>query len=134
MAGPTRGVHHVGLTVLDCDEAAAWFVDALGFELIGRRPAYPAAFVSDGHTMLTLWQAADPDAARAFDRKDTIGLHHLALGIAPDTDLDALGAELAARDDVTIEFLFEPVGSTAHRHMMLRGPSGIRLELRWSPA
>ena len=54
--------------------------------------------------------------------------------IAPEVDLDALGAELAAREDVTVEFLFEPVGSSEHRHMMLRGPSGIRLELRWSPA
>jgi len=129
---PTRGVHHVGLTVHDCHAAAAFFVDALGFSIVGGRPAYPSVFVSDGHVMLTLWQA--PGEARAFDRKAAIGLHHLALRVASDVDLDRLVEQLAARDDVAVEFVPEALGTGGLRHAMLRVPSGLRLELTWSPA
>lgn len=133
MSSPTRGVHHVGLTVLDVVEAAAFFVEALGFELVAERPDYPARFVSDGHVLLTLWQARDPERARAFDRREAVGLHHLALGVAPEA-LDALHARLAARGDVEVEFAPEPLGASGLRHFMLRGPSGLRLELVDSPA
>ncbi|MEZ4318705.1 MAG: VOC family protein [Myxococcota bacterium] len=34
----TRGVHHVGLNVLDVEAAAAFFEEALGFERVGGRP------------------------------------------------------------------------------------------------
>jgi hypothetical protein len=39
-----------------------------------------------------------------------------------------LHAELAARRDAAIEFAPEPLGDTPLRHMMCRGPGGIRLE------
>ncbi|MEZ4337118.1 MAG: VOC family protein [Sandaracinaceae bacterium] len=130
----TRGAHHVGLTVRDVEAAAQFFVDALGFEILMRRPAYPAVFVGDGTLMLTLWQAEEPEAAVPFDRKRGIGLHHLALRVPDAATLEALHQTLAARDDVEIEFAPEPLGATGARHMMLAGPSGIRLELVWAPA
>lgn len=60
----TRGAHHVGLTVPDVEAARAFFVEALGFEVVGGLPDYPVVFASDGTTMLTLWRAADPAGAR----------------------------------------------------------------------
>jgi catechol 2,3-dioxygenase-like lactoylglutathione lyase family enzyme len=125
----TLGAHHIGLTVPDLDAARGFFVDALGFEQIGEVPGYPALFLTDGTVMLTLWRAEDPAEAVAFDRRRNIGLHHFALRVADHAALETLGAELAGRDDVNVEFAPEALGDGGLRHMMLRVPGDIRLEL-----
>jgi catechol 2,3-dioxygenase-like lactoylglutathione lyase family enzyme len=128
--GPrTEGVHHVGLTIPDLVAARVFFVEALGFEQVGERPEYPAVFLSDGTTMITLWQAENADTAIPFDRRRVIGLHHLALRLADTSTLDALHSTLNQRDDVQIEFDPEPLGGGNARHMMCRIPGNIRLEL-----
>lgn len=128
-ATPTRGVHHVGLTVPDIAATAAFFIDVLGFEKVGERPAYPAVFVSDGTVMITLWQATDPATAAAFDRHNVIGLHHLALLVADQQALDQVHQKLAAAPGVVIEFAPEALGGGPLRHMMCAIPGGVRLEL-----
>ncbi|MEM7412387.1 MAG: VOC family protein [Myxococcota bacterium] len=124
----TAGVHHAGLTVPDLAAAAAFFEKALGFERVGEVPDYPAVFVSDGAVMITLWQAENGADATPFDRKRGIGLHHLALRVDPSA-LDGLHTDLAAREDVAVEFAPESLGTGPTRHMMCRIPGGIRLEL-----
>lgn len=126
-ASRTRGIHHVGLTVPDVPEAAFFFTDALGYEQVGEVEEYPAAFVSDGTTMITLWQAEDPDSATPFDRRKNLGLHHLAIRVDADA-LDDLARELGTRDDLDIEFEPCPLGSSGIRHMMCRVPGNIRVE------
>ena len=125
----TRGAHHIGLTVPDLVAARDFFIDALGFKQVGEVPDYPAAFVSDGTVMITLWQAEDPATATPFDRRRNIGLHHLALTVESTEALHTLAAELGNRADTDIEFEPEPLGSTVLRHMMCRIPGNIRLEL-----
>jgi catechol 2,3-dioxygenase-like lactoylglutathione lyase family enzyme len=125
----TQGVHHAGLTVPDLAAARTFFEQALGFERVGERPDYPAVFLSDGTVLITLWQAEDPPNAVPFDRRRVIGLHHLALRVAGEVELDALHRELAARKDVEIEFAPEPLGGGPTRHMMCAIPGRIRLEL-----
>jgi len=125
----TQGVHHVGLTVPDLPRARGFFVDTLGFAQVGEKPDYPAVFVSDGTTMITLWQAADPSSVVAFDRRNVIGLHHLALRVADAAALDAAHTRLRATDGVEIEFAPELLGGGPIRHMMCRIPGGIRMEL-----
>ena len=124
----TRGAHHIGLTVPNLDETNHFFKSTLGFEQIGEVPDYPAVFLSDGAIMLTLWQAENPDTAVAFDRKNVIGLHHLALGVDNHATLDSLYEDLKTADDVTIEFAPEPLGTGLVRHMMTYVPGGIRVE------
>lgn len=124
----TQGAHHIGLTVPDLEEAKAFFVDTLGYEQVGERPAYPAVFVSDGSIMITLWQASDAATATAFDRKNVIGLHHLALKVASREALDALHARLATTSGVQVEFAPEPLGDGPVAHMMCAIPGGIRVE------
>ena len=121
----TQGIHHAGLTVPSLTAARDFFREALGFDQVGEIPDYPASFLSDGHVMITLWQAADPASATPFDRRQNIGLHHLALVAS---DLDALHASLKQRDDVEIEFAPESLGQGPTRHMMCSIPGDIRVE------
>ena len=124
----TQGAHHIGLTVPDLAETRAFFLDTLGFSQVGEVPDYPAVFLSDGTVMITLWQAADPATAVAFDRKNVIGLHHVALKVENADVLAALHHKLNANDGVEIEFAPESLGGGATRHMMCTIPGGIRME------
>lgn len=124
----TKGAHHVGLTVPDLRRARRFFVDTLNYRQLGEVPDYPAVFLSDGATMITLWQAEDPTRAIPFDRKNVIGLHHLALSVADEAALDRLHRALVADPEVSIEFTPEPLGSGPARHMMCNIPGGIRVE------
>jgi catechol 2,3-dioxygenase-like lactoylglutathione lyase family enzyme len=125
MTAKTQGAHHIGLTVPDLSKARHFFITALGFSQAGEVPDYPAVFLSDGSIMITLWQAEDPATATPFDRRCNIGLHHLALRV---NNLDELASELAARDDVSIEFTPEGLGNSGLQHMMCRIPGNIRME------
>lgn len=124
----TQGLHHLGLTVPDIAETAEFFVGQLNFNVVGERPDYPAIFVSDGTTMLTLWQAADPATAVAFDRHRNVGLHHFALKVANQEALAKLHKRLAALKNIDIEFAPEALGKLPAVHMMCRIPGGLRVE------
>ena len=124
----TNGAHHVGLTVPDLDEARRFFTNVLAYKEVGDVPEYPAVFLSDGTTMITLWQAQDPTRAVPFDRKNVIGLHHLALSVDGDEALDALYSRLVAAPSVSVEFSPEPLLGGPTRHMMCEIPGGIRVE------
>lgn len=125
----TNGAHHVGLSVPDLEAAARFFCDVLGFSQVGDNPAYPSKFVSDGSTLITLWQVADPATATQFDRRANVGLHHLALGVADADALDAVHARVKDHPGTAIEFAPEPIraGSTT-RHFICAMPGGIRIE------
>ncbi len=123
----TRGVHHIGLTVPDLEQTRKFFLETLGYDQVGDVPDYPAVFLSDGSIMITLWQATDPASAVPFDRKNGIGLHHLALTVDADA-IDDLCEKLKDTADVAIEFEPEPLGGMPVRHMMCNIPGGIRVE------
>jgi catechol 2,3-dioxygenase-like lactoylglutathione lyase family enzyme len=125
----TRGVHHVGLTVPDLDQARAFFCGVLGFDPVGGIADYPSLFVSDGAILLTLWRAADPLTARAFDRRANIGLHHLSLAVADDAALEKAWDKVSKHPEVVVDHAPGPIrpGSTT-RHFLVFIPGGIRLE------
>lgn len=125
----TRGVHHIGLTVPDLDQARAFFCGVLGFDEVGGVPDYPSIFVSDGTVLLTLWRAADPLTARAFDRRANIGLHHLSLAVADDASLDALWIRVSTHPGVAVDFAPGPIrAGSKTRHFLVFIPGGIRVE------
>ena len=130
----TKGVHHVGLAVLDLTATTAFFTDTLGWKLLDRDEGYPRSIVSDGHVMVTLWQTDRSLDVQRFDRRRNVGLHHLALLVETEGELAALAAKLAATPDVRIEFPPEPLGQGPRRHMMCFEPGGIRLEFIWPGA
>ena len=125
----TQGAHHIGLTVPSIDAARDFFVNVLEFQYVGGRPEYPSYFVSDGTIFITLWQATDPENATPFDRKNNIGLHHLALNVTDIDTLNGIYQTLLKTDDVTIEFPPELSSGGPSQHLMAYIPGGIRLEL-----
>lgn len=124
----TRGINHIGLTVSDLDASVAFFVEALGWRRAGGVPDYPSVFVTDGELFVTLWRAENPEDAVSFDRKNNIGLHHLALTVPDIETLDELYSKLRDWPGVEFEFGPEPNGGGPTIHMILREPSGNRIE------
>ena len=124
----TCGTHHIGLTVPNLAKTRSFFLNTLSYQQVGEVADYPAVFLSDGTTMITLWQAQTGDSAIAFDRKNNIGLHHFALKVDNHRALEALHEKLRQAPDVDIEFAPEPLGGGEVRHMMTAIPGGIRVE------
>lgn len=121
---------HIGLTVRDLDNSVKFFT-GLGFEVFGEKPAYPAVFVRQGQTRLTLWQAKASERVVAFDRHNNIGLHHLALGVPDVAALEELHEKLLQYPGCEVEFGPELSGAGPDRHMMVAvAGSGIRIEFR----
>ena len=80
--------------------------------------------------MLTLWQTEE--GATPFDRRNNVGLHHLAIRVS------SLNALQTAFDTVTkkvdgVEIDFEPteMKGTPFHHAMVLEPSGNRIELTY---
>jgi len=124
----TQGVNHIALTVTDLEASVEFFVDGLGWQRAGGFPDYPSVFVTDGNAFITLWRASDPENAVPFDRKNNVGLHHLAFTVSDIETLDELHAKLREWPGVTIEFSPEPNSGGPTIHMIVREPSGNRIE------
>jgi catechol 2,3-dioxygenase-like lactoylglutathione lyase family enzyme len=129
----TSGIDHVGLTVRNLDGTRDFFVQCLGWQIVGERSEYPAVFVSDGALLVTLWQVKDESAPIAFDRRKNIGLHHLALRAADEAALATILERVSTWPGVTVEFVPELLGTGPKRHMMIYEPGGIRIEFDFDP-
>ena len=127
----TVGLNHLGLAVRDLDRTTAFFVEVLGWTELARDESYPRNSVTDGDLRLTLWQVDHANPVTEFDRRANIGLHHLALGVPSEADLNRLADRVKDYPGVTVEFMPEPVGGGPRKHMMFAEPGGIRLELIW---
>ena len=124
----TVGIDHVGLSVGDLERSRRFFVECLGWEVVGAKPDYPAVFVSDGATRLTLWEVDKSGGYVLFDRRKNVGLHHIALKVA---DLDALQETFLRVSNwpgVEVEFAPESAPGGTRVHCMVREPGGARVE------
>ena len=133
MASITQGTHHIGLTVSRLEASAAFFTGLLGWNEVRRDDSYPAIFVSDGTLMVTLWQT-QTNTPIDFDKNANIGLHHLALKVVSETQLNEIYQMMENAADVSIEFAPELLREGPAKHMMCFEPSGIRVEFIWPGA
>ncbi len=124
----TLGLNHMGFSVSNLEKSASFFIDTLGWKKAGGRPDYPAIFVTNGSMFVTLWRVEDPETAVAFDRRKNVGLHHMAITVRDLDALHALHEKFKQTDGVTIEFGPEFIGNGPSTHMIIRDPSGLRLE------
>ncbi len=129
----TDGVDHVGLTVRDLDQSRRFFCDCLGWSVWGERPSYPAVFVTDGTSRVTLWQVESSDDCVDFDRRKNVGLHHLALKFGDLGTLHQLFDRLKEWPGVKVEFAPELLGTGPKMHCMVREPGGTRIEFACLP-
>ena len=126
-----QGIHHLGLAVSDLAGSCSFFCDLLGWSQVRKIEEYPAIFVSNGNIMFTLWQTDKNHSS--FDRKNNVGLHHVALQMDSEDELIKLHETLAAFDAVHIEFSPELLREGPAQHMMCIEPSGIRVEFIYLP-
>ncbi len=128
----TCGIHHLGLTVAQLETSAQFFTEILGWRELRRDDSYPAIFISDGQIMLSLWQARRQPAGE-FDKDANIGLHHLALELASEAQLEAVYQTLL-KNKIEIEFAPECLRDGPMQHMICYEPGGIRIEFIWPGA
>jgi lactoylglutathione lyase len=127
----TRGINHLGLSVLDLESSTRFFTQALGWTETGRDNSYPRTIVTDGHARLTLWQVDLGLEVEPFSRRKNVGLHHLALEVDSEARLIELSHSLAVWPGVEVEFMPELLGKGPRKHMMIAEPGGIRIEFIW---
>ncbi len=132
MSALTLGIDHLGLTVPDLDKSVSFFTDCLGWKEVGGKPDYPSKFISDGSSVLTIWQA-QTDAPVTFDRKTNVGLHHLALKLASEDALDDAFTKIKNWPDVNVECSPEFSGAGPKVHFFINEPGGNRLEFAYDP-
>jgi catechol 2,3-dioxygenase-like lactoylglutathione lyase family enzyme len=127
----TQGLNHLGLSVKNLDQTLAFFTGCLGWEESGRDASYPRSAVSDGSIRLTLWQVDNDLAVNEFHFRQNVGLHHFALEVATEAELNEIAASVAAWPGVEIEFMPELLGAGPRKHMIFYEPGGIRIEFIW---
>lgn len=125
----TNGSHHIGLTVSNLEQSAAFFIGVLGWDEVKRNEEYPAIFVSDGQLMITLWATKETPEV-PFNRRANVGLHHLALQVSSESVLNQIHQKLTD-NQINVEFAPELIGDGPAKHMMCFDPSGIRMEFIW---
>lgn len=128
----TLGIDHIGLTVGDLDKTVLFFTDCLGWKVVGGKPEYPSKFITDGTSVLTIWQALSSEPT-PFDRKANIGLHHVAFKIPSETALNDAFARIKDWPEVTVECAPEFSGAGPKIHFFINEPGGNRLEFAYDP-
>lgn len=126
----TSGISHVGLAVSNL-EASLTFFQALGFTKVGGIDSYPSIFVSDGVSLVTLWQTKENSVP--FDRTKNVGLHHLAIKVPSLDALHKAYETVLTVEGVKSDFAPAPLTGTPWVHAMVFEPSGCRIELTYQP-
>lgn len=134
MAALTDGIHHLGLTVSDLDAAREFFIGPLGHEVAEGMDAEPACFVSDGATIIALWQAEGGPKVYDFDRHRNVGLHHAAFLVKTENLaplFDAISHHPGVRIEAELGRVSKDIDAS---HFMVVIPGGPRIEFICSPS
>jgi catechol-2,3-dioxygenase len=121
-----RRLNHAVLWVRDAQVSAAFYREALGFEVVeeqaGGRAVFLRAGGSDNHHDLGLFSVGD----RPSPQPQSPGLYHLAWQVDTIEDLAAVEAELRRRGSL--------VGASDHhtsKSLYAKDPDGIEFEVMW---
>lgn len=121
----TLGVHHLGLTVTNLDRSKQFYQDLFGWEELGADPKMGYAFLTDGKTMITLWQQSQ----EAYDGASA-GLHHFALTVGSFEDL-VRAEQILRKSGVRIHYnrIVPAMEGANEAELYFYDPDGIRVEL-----
>jgi catechol 2,3-dioxygenase-like lactoylglutathione lyase family enzyme len=127
----THGINHLGLSVNNLEQTVSFFVDCLGWEESGKDESYPRSAVSDGNVRLTFWEVDHNLSVNGFHFRKNVGLHHFALEVSSEKELNEITEKIKNYSGVNIEFMPELMGTGPRKHMIFNEPGGIRIELIW---
>ncbi|CAN8072915.1 unnamed protein product [Agarophyton chilense] len=131
MTSLTIGVSHVALAVSTLSKTVQFF-EELGFKKVGGDPDYPSIFVSDGCTIITVWQSKSKNPT-PFDRTQNIGLHHLAIKCPTLEALNQTYEKVKGMKGTKIEFAPMLMPDLPFTHFMCYEPCGVRIEFTYHP-
>jgi glyoxylase I family protein len=125
------GYSHIDLTVTNCDRAATWWQEVLGFTLVHkarhgtfevRSMVHPAGL---GVTVLTHDETAEDDA---FDER-RVGLDHFAFRVADRDELQSWANHLDTKGVANTGIIDTGFGPT----IVFRDPDNMQLEFYVQP-
>ena len=125
------GISHIDLTVSDCDRAAKWWQDVMGFTLVNRvsQETYECrSLIHPSGVAVTVMTHDGTAEAGPFDER-RVGLDHLAFQITDPAELKQWAIhldELGVPNTATIHTGYGPT-------VVFRDPDNMQLELYVHP-
>ena len=126
-----RGFSHIDLTVLDCEAAAAWWQDVMGFHLLNhsRRETFETVTLIHSSGFVVSLATHDETPNSAFDER-RVGLDHLGFEVRDRDELDRWVThfdEKGVSNSGIIDIGFGPT-------VVFRDPDNVQLELMVHPS
>ena len=128
-------IDHVAIAVKDLDDALAFYRDALGLEVTGRREV-PAegveiAFLPTDDTEIELISPLDPEnSIGRFLEKRGEGIHHLCVGVE---DIEAAVAQLQDEGARVLSEIKSHADGTQYVFVHPKSTHGVLMELYQKP-
>src|SRR6516162_1477208 len=120
------GISHIGLTVLDCERAADWWQDVMGFALVHRTSGETfetRSLVHPSGVAVTVMTHDGTPELGAFDER-RVGLDHLAFKVADRDELQRWVSHLDAKGVTHSGIIDIGYGPT----LIFRDPDNMQLE------
>jgi glyoxylase I family protein len=117
------GISHVDLTVSDCERAAAWWQDVMGFTLVNRTRGETfetRSLVHPSSVAVTVMTRDRTVESGPFD-EHRIGLDHLAFRVADRDELQRWATHLEAKGVTHSGIIDIGFGPTVVRYRNVRG-------------
>jgi len=120
------GISHIDLTVLDCERAADWWQDVMGFTLVHRTSGETfetRSLVHPSGVAVTVMTHDGTPELGAFDER-RVGLDHLAFRVADRDELQRWVSHLDAKGVTHSGIIDIGYGPT----LVFRDPDNVQLE------
>ena len=120
------GISHIDLTVLDCERAADWWQDVMGFALVHRTSGETfetRSLVHPSGVAVTVMTHDGTPELGAFDER-RVGLDHLAFRVADRDELQRWVSHLDAKGVTHSGIIDIGYGPT----LVFRDPDNVQLE------
>lgn len=128
-------IDHVAIAVKDLDDALAFYRDALGLEVTGRREVpeegVEIAFLPTDDTEIELISPLDPEnSIGRFLEKRGEGIHHLCVGVE---DIEAAVAQLQEEGARVLSEIKSHADGTRYVFVHPKSTHGVLMELYQKP-